>query len=360
MILLSSSNHAYFLELALREAQKRRGFCAPNPAVGAIVVKDNQVLATGYHFAAGYPHAEVEALKHLDLEQTQGATLYVTLEPCSHYGRTPPCTHLLIEKKINAVYYGYKDPNPMVSGRGAAQLQAAGMICQHIPSPQIDEFYQSYHDWIQYQLPRVTAKLAMSLNGKIAGKNGERITLTGEALQRYTHQWRKQSDAILTTCKTILYDNPQLNIRLNDSCYQKPIYILDRYLTLPSTAQIFDTAEKLTVFYQKEINTFPDYYRQKKVRCVAVEQEDSKLNLQQILKIIGQDGVHDLWLEAGGQCFQSLLLQGLLYRAIIYIAPRWLDDTMQSAFNTGLDLTQFGSIHWEGVGEDVVGLFTKK
>ncbi|MGB6976420.1 MAG: bifunctional diaminohydroxyphosphoribosylaminopyrimidine deaminase/5-amino-6-(5-phosphoribosylamino)uracil reductase RibD, partial [Gammaproteobacteria bacterium] len=239
----------YLLE-ALELAELRRGFCAPNPAVGAVVVKQGRVLATGYHKASGQPHAEAEALGSLG-DEARGATLYVTLEPCCHLGKkTPPCTELLIARGIREVYYGFTDPNPQVAGLGAQALQAAGIPCKHVPLASIDEFYQSYAHWWQTRQPWLTAKLALSLDGKIAGAKGKRMNITGAELQQYTHTLRHQADALLTTARTILNDDPQMNVRLGDKVIAKPLYIIDRELYLPLTARIWQTAKTICILHK--------------------------------------------------------------------------------------------------------------
>jgi diaminohydroxyphosphoribosylaminopyrimidine deaminase/5-amino-6-(5-phosphoribosylamino)uracil reductase len=348
-------HHNYLLQ-ALDLAKLRQGFCAPNPTVGAVVVKDGQVIAQGYHWAAGHPHAEAAALAQLDPSQCQGATLYLTLEPCCHYGRTPPCSLLLIQRGIKAVYYGFKDPNPIVAGKGREHLLQNGISCEQIPLAEIDAFYQSYFFWTQNRLPWVTAKIALSLDGKIAGTHGKPAAITGVELQKYTHQWRKRSDAILTTAKTIRQDNPQLNIRLEDETYAKPLYILDRCLTLPLQSQILHTTHSITAFHAADA----DVDRKKDlesagIRCISLTQEYDKLSLVEALQHIGKDGVHDLWVEAGGRCFQSLLQEKLLHRALVYIGFKWLGQDAQPAFIEAVDLLdKVQQTRWQIFGQDVV------
>jgi len=200
----------FYLEQALQMAQLRRGFCAPNPSVGAVIVSGETIISRGHHVAAGHPHAEVDALKKLPTVP-KDARMFVTLEPCCHYGKTPPCTNAIIEAGIKEVIYAFRDPNPIVAGKGELVLQEAGIDCRQVSHPEIDRFYQSYAYWQANKKPWVTAKLAMTLNGKIAKEKGEPIAITSPALQEVTHQLRKQADGILTTVKTILADDPQLN-----------------------------------------------------------------------------------------------------------------------------------------------------
>jgi diaminohydroxyphosphoribosylaminopyrimidine deaminase / 5-amino-6-(5-phosphoribosylamino)uracil reductase len=321
--------HEIYLKHALKLAQIRRGFCAPNPSVGAVVVKDDEIIAEGYHWGSGHPHAEVEALNKIN-DELKDATLYVTLEPCCHTKKkTPPCTELIIARGIKKVVYGFRDPNPQVSGLGEKKLNEMGINCLYINSPEINEFYQSYQFWWQTGRPFVTAKLAMSLDGKIAGANGQRINITGRAAQLFTHQQRKKSDAILTTAKTIVCDDPVLNVRLPEGEYRKPIYVLDKNSIIPSNAKIFQSAERVTVI--------------------------NKTDLNEILKEIGRDGIHDLWIEAGGKCFSAFLQAGLIQRAFIYVAPKWLGEKAQTAFDLDTDIfANAKKYQWQSLEQDAV------
>ncbi len=348
-----------FLRQALALAEIRRGFCAPNPAVGAVVVKNQQILATGYHYASGHPHAEAEALQKLD-ESAKGSTLYVTLEPCCpHLKKTPPCTDLLISRGISTVVYGFRDPNPEVAGRGEQLLREAGIECRHERLADIDEFYESYVYWQKTKQPFTTAKLALSLDGKIAGPQGQRVSITGLAAQHFTHQQRKRADAILTTAKTIYHDNPLLNVRLGEEQHAKTLYIIDRHLTTSLEAHIFSTAHSLIFFHEESAQNI-DHFTERGARCISVTKDERGLNLREILKLIGKDGVHDLWVEAGGQLFLALAELNLLHCAYMYLAPKWLGPSAQSAFNDSLNLFTTGSCTWEILGEDVVCKITQR
>lgn len=352
--MLNINSDLIYLTQALNLAKIRRGFCSPNPSVGAIITLENKVLATGYHLACGEPHAEVDALKKLAMK-AQDATIYVTLEPCCHWGKTPPCTDALIQAGIKRVVYGYNDPDPEVSSKGILALQAKGIVCEHLPLPEITAFYASYQHWHEKKQPFITAKIAFTLDGKIAGKSGERIQITGKALQEFTHVFRKTTDAILTTTKTILHDDPQLNARLTEETIAKPIYILDSELNLQQTATIFKTAKSLIVFHAENASLKRQQQLTKLgVRCIPIDKNAQGLDLKKAIHRIGQDGIHDLWIEAGGKCFAAFVAQNLLQRAFMYVAPRWLGDG-QAAFGEdfSLDLGKC-EIHWEQFGKDAL------
>nr|WNN92425.1 bifunctional diaminohydroxyphosphoribosylaminopyrimidine deaminase/5-amino-6-(5-phosphoribosylamino)uracil reductase [uncultured Rickettsiella sp.] len=324
-----------YLETALSLAEIRKGFCAPNPCVGALLVKNDQIIARGYHQASGFSHAEVDAISKVDPSHALGAVLYVTLQPCCHIAKkTPPCTDLIIKSGIIKVVYGFRDPNPAVNGHTDKILQDAGIECIHYPLTLIDNFYASYDYWWKHKKPFTTAKLAISLDGKIAGKNGKKIQLTGNTAQQFTHQQRKHTDAILTTARTIIVDNPLLNCRIDDVTYKKPLYIIDAHLSIPISAQAFNSAEKITIFHNTEISKKErDRLQKHVIRFIPIKSDNNGLDLLEILKQIGQDGIIDLWIEAGGKSFQSFVQNSLLQHAFIYVAPQWLGENTQLAFN---------------------------
>ncbi len=346
----------YFLKLALKQAKINKGFCYPNPSVGALLVDKNKfILAEGYHHGPGLAHAEIEVLKQVECKISSDSTLYVTLEPCCHWGRTPPCVEAIIKSGVKRVVYAYKDPNPIVAGKGAEILQTAGIQCDHIELKLINEFYRSYNHWHKTKQPFVTAKIALSLNAAIADADGNPIQITGKELSKFTHHCRKFADAILTTADTIIHDDPKLNARINKTVWAKPIYILDRSLRIPLTAQIFTTAKSITVFHGKNISIpIREQLIRKGARCIELELTSHGLNLHQAITLIGQDNIHDLWVEAGGKCFSSFVHDKLLQQAYIYISLRWLKHG-KIAFPNGIELSELSQdIKWRQFGNDVL------
>ena len=343
---------SHYLLKALELAKIRKGFCAPNPSVGAVIIKDKEIIGRGWHETCGADHAEVMAFKSLS-EEARGATLYVTLMPCCHEGRTPPCTDKIIAQKIKRVVFGFKDPNPKVASKSQQILQQANIEVVFLPLPNIDRFYQSYAFWWQHQRPFVTAKLAMSLNGKITGKEGVPVKITGKEAEMFTHKMRQQSDAILTTVKTILNDDPSLNVRLNNETIAKPVYVLDSQLELSFTAKLFTTAKNITLFYANGENEKIKALEEKQVRCIKVNEVNNNLNLTEVLNLIGQDGMQDVWVEAGGRVFAALHKADLVQRSYIYVAPCCLDEEGYSAFMGDMHwLNQAKAVKWWPLGKD--------
>lgn len=342
-----------WLRHALKLAEQGRGFCAPNPAVGAVIVGDGKLLASGVHQGPGAAHAEIVALQEISSIPVD-ATLYVTLEPCCHWGKTPPCTDAIIQRGIKRVVYGLQDPDLRVLGKGAAALTAAAVACEYLPLPEIKTFYQSYSYWQVNRLPYVTAKLALSFDGKIAGLDGKPIQITGPMISQLTHRWRRHCDAMLTTCKTICCDNPQLNVRDKGEVLAKPLYILDRRLDIPSSARVWQTAKTVTLFYQNDYPVNRDRVERLGARCVPVPAVESGLSLSAVFAEIGSDGIHELGIEAGGVLMTTLLTEQLLQQATFYFAPKWLGKG-QAAFteNFSLPLTG-GQVRWLQYGDDAL------
>ncbi len=344
-----------YLNVALKLALQRQGFCAPNPAVGAVVVKQDIILATGVHWATGHPHAEVDALKKIAPEQARGATLYVTLEPCCIWERTPPCTTLLIEYGIARVVYGMQDPNPKVAGKGIAMLQAAGIACECVRSLAIAGLYRSYVRWRQMQLPWVTAKLALSSDLKIAGVGGARVQMSSARLAVYTQQQRLRHDAILTTVRTVMQDDPQFNVRFIHATLTKPIYVLDTQLQFPVSARLCASAASLTLLHSDEVDVARrEVWQSRGVKCVAIPMLGDELDWHAVLSYIAHNGYHRLWVEAGNRCFTSLATSGYLQQAILYIAPLILGQTAYSGIDAWAQTLGAQRLVWQAVGKELV------
>ena len=350
---MSTEYKVALMQRALQQAKQARGMTAPNPAVGAVLVRDGKVISEGYHHAAGQAHAEVEALKNTE-EDLGDAALYVTLEPCCHQGKTPPCTDLIIEKKVSAVYFATLDPNPKVAGKGMQTLLDAGVKCEHKPLKDIDDFYKSYCYWQKTGMPWVNLKIALSSDRKVAGINKEPVAITGVEANHFTHQMRKQADAILTTVETVINDDPNLNVRLADVS-KKTVYVLDRNLRLPCDAKIFTTAEKIIVLHAKSAD-------QKKhetlvargVHCIELGCENQKLNLREALEAIGKNGCHELWVEVGPICFESFIELGLANTVYVCCSNKKLGPDAYGLKHFKYSPTQHADISWHMMKDDHV------
>lgn len=321
-----------FMHRALELAALGRYTTSPNPNVGAVVVKDGQMIGEGYHRQAGGPHAEVFALKQAG-ELAQGATCYVTLEPCSHYGRTPPCALALIAAGVQRVVVAMLDPNPLVAGSGVKILQDAGIVVETgLLQAEAIALNPGFLYKMQYQRPFVRLKLAASVDGAIALANGQSKWLTGAAAREDVQLLRAQSCAILSTAQTVLADDALLNVRsaaitpLENGQLRQPLrVILDSRGRLTGTEPIFTTGGDILLIHQTglqlpEINTSAS-----KVEHVALPLNNKqRFDLEAILKLLASKAINLLWVEAGGQLSSQFWNDGLIDELVLYQAPMLL------------------------------------
>jgi diaminohydroxyphosphoribosylaminopyrimidine deaminase / 5-amino-6-(5-phosphoribosylamino)uracil reductase len=345
--------------IALELARSQQGFCAPNPSVGAIIVQSGQVIASGCHHGPGTPHAEVEAIRLLDTgRDLSDAQLYVTLEPCCHTGRTPPCTDLIIKSGIGEVIIAHQDPNPLVKGQGMQQLEATGIVCHYCPIPEISTFYRAYDYWWETHLPWVTLKLAISANGKIALASKRPAAITGQACQHLTHQQRREHDILFTTAETVLNDNPQFNVRLPGETITKPIAILDRRLRLTAQEKIFSSAETIILFYSACYENLKKLaqLRGQGVTCIAVTEGAAGLDLAAVLSYLGENGYHQCWVEVGADCFRAFIASQYVNACLLYLSNKYLPDDAYG-LNRFAYTDHNWQLAWEQMGDDAVLLF---
>lgn len=318
----------YYMNLALTEAEKGRGSTSPNPIVGACVVKNNKLVSTGHHKKFGAPHAEVEAIRKAGL-RAKNSTLYVTLEPCSTFGKTPPCTDLIKASKIKRIVIAAMDPNPSHSGRAVQILKKAGVkvetgILNNLAVKQ----NQSFFKWVRKKVPFVTLKMAQSLDGKIALKTGESRWITGAKARNWVHQLRACSDAVLVGKNTVMIDDPRLTVRGRFGRQPWRI-ILDTKAEIPPTLRIFDQKGPVLVvcakkFLRKAIKKF-QYVN---VSLLGVERKKNGLNLHQLLKKLGEMGIASLLVEGGGEIAWSFLDEGLVDQVKWVVAPKLIGGRM--------------------------------
>lgn len=344
--------HEQFLLAALEQAKLGQGQCAPNPSVGAVAVQNSKIIAQAYHNGAGSFHAERLLLAQLP-PKLLGLSVYITLEPCNHWGRTPPCVDALIDYGVDSVYFAYFDPNPMVSKKNSsALLRNEGINVAYVPVKAIDDFYASYSHWIKTGNPRVTVKMAQSLDGKIGVAKGNRVLLSNELCAEFTHKQRASSDVILTTAKTILADNPKMNVRLNGSEQSKPIAILDSNLILDNNSLIFSTASVCHIYYKEHLKPPLDQLPHCSYHPVTCT--ENFLDLKQVINHLGQLGYHDAWVEAGGGLFSSLHQKQLVDRTYLYLVPKILGEQMLSAYQEETLFTRKHQVSWQVMGDNMI------
>lgn len=317
---MTPDDHRY-LRRALALARRAQGRTAPNPMVGAVVVRDGVVVGEGFHPKAGDPHAEVFALRAAGV-QAQGATAYVSLEPCSHFGRTPPCADALIRAGVRRVVFASLDPNPLVAGRGAEKLRAAGITVDYgALTEQEQRLNEAYRHWIVTRQPFVTIKLAATLDGKIATCTGESKWITGVAARRDVHRLRSIHDAILTTATTVAADDPALTARIPGGRDPRRV-VVDTHAVSAPTAQVFAPAERapiLATAVTAKARLAP--FRARGVEVLTLPLLGEHIDLAALLTALGARDVVSLMVEAGGAFAAALFAARLVHKVRWYVAP---------------------------------------
>jgi len=313
-----------FMARALRLARKGMGRTEPNPMVGSVVVRRGNVVGQGYHRAVGKPHAEVEAIKSAG-RKARNADLFVTLEPCNHYGRTPPCTQAIREAGIKRVFYGMADPNPDVTGGGAAALRAAGL---EVVGPVLEErcrrLNEVYLTNVTLHRPFVFLKLALSLDGRIATRAGQSRWITSEASRRRVHKLRDRVSAIMVGIGTVLADNPSLTTRLPGRQGRDPIrVVVDSALKTPENAALFNplSAAKVIIGCRKGAPAAERARLEKKGALVIPTSGSTRVDLKHLLSRLYGFGITSILLEGGAELAWSALEAGVVDRCLFFYAP---------------------------------------
>lgn len=344
-----------YMQLALDLAASAKGNTNPNPLVGAVIVKDDVIIGTGLHRKAGEPHAEVHAFRMAG-EEAEGATLYVTLEPCSHFGKTPPCANLVKESKVARVVVAMQDPNPSVAGRGIQLLRDAGIEVEvGVLEQQARKVNERFIHNMLTQRPFVVSKFAMTLDGKIAAHNGHSQWITSEAARADVHELRHEVDGILVGVNTVLKDNPKLTTRLENRNGRNPVrVVLDSALQTPLEVHIANTTEARTIIVtsfdapEEKANAL----EKQGVVILRVSKTDKGLDLDAALKVLYSFGITHLLVEGGGAVNASFLRSGFIDQYIVYIAPKVLGGAHSIPPFTGEDVDSIdlaAQLHFEEV-----------
>lgn len=319
-------DHRTFMARALELAAQAKGRTSPNPMVGALVVKDGRVLAAGYHQKAGTPHAEVIALEQAG-PAARGATLYVTLEPCSHFGRTPPCVNKIIAAGIKEVVVAMVDPNPQVNGRGIKMLREAGIkVTVGVLQKEAEKLNEAFIKYITTRRPFVALKWAMTLDGKIATVTGDAKWISNSVSRAYVHRLRDEYDAILVGINTVLRDNPSLTTRLAGKKGKDPLrIILDSSLRVPLDANVVNLespAPTIICCAAKADKEKISRLEEKGVIIWQLPGSAGRLDLNSLLDRLGEREVTSLLVEGGGTVIESFLRQRLTDKLYCFIAPK--------------------------------------
>ena len=327
---------AQFMHMALKEAAKGTGFTSPNPMVGAVVVKNHEVVGKGCHEYAGGPHAEVNAINNAG-DAAKGATLYVTLEPCNHTGRTPPCTEKILASGIKKVVVAANDPNPDVIGGGNAYLRTKGVtVVQGVCEKEANRLNEVFNKYIKTKLPFVVLKCAATLDGQIATNTGDAKWISNAHSRQYVHQLRHTYDAIMVGMGTVRADNPRLTTRLpegiNGKKAKNPLrVILDSRLSIPEEATVLRIdADSGTVLVtgglpdDKVILTKKDRLEKQGVKIISAPLKDNRVDLTALMVTLGQMGVTSLLIEGGSRVHAAALSAGIADKVVFFYAPKLL------------------------------------
>jgi diaminohydroxyphosphoribosylaminopyrimidine deaminase/5-amino-6-(5-phosphoribosylamino)uracil reductase len=323
---MAATNDSTWMHRAIRLAERGRGLASPNPPVGAVVVRDGAAIAQGFHRGPGTAHAEIEAIEAAG-EATRGATLYLTLEPCTHQGRTPPCAPEVIAAGFGRVVIGTTDPNPVVDGRGVAELRRAGIdVSIGVLNAESDRLIQSFSKFIRTKRPFVTAKIAVSLDGRAAAADGSSQWITGPTARRDSHRMRAGADAVLVGVGTVLHDDPQLTVRLRGFRGRQPLrVVLDSACRTPPGAAILgEGGSTLIVTTDKATQEAEELLRAGDVDVVRVAARDGRVDLNAVLELLGRRGVTDLLIEGGPTVIGDVVDRWLADRYVFYVAPKLL------------------------------------
>lgn len=312
-----------FMKIALQLAKNGWGNTSPNPMVGAVIVKNDEIIGQGWHEEYGKPHAERNALAACTANP-QDATMYVTLEPCCHHGKQPPCVDAIIGAGIKRVVIGSTDPNPLVSGKGIRILKEHGIeVTQDVLKAECDSLNEIFFHFIKSKTPFVTMKYAMTMDGKIATITGKSKWITGETARLHVHKQRHRHKAIMVGVGTVLADDPLLTCRIDSG--RNPIRIIcDSKLRTPLSAQVVTTARQFPTIIATTCNEQAKWvpYEEQGCQILAVDALNQHVNLQQLMKLLGQMQIDSILLEGGGTLNWSALESGIVQKLHTYIAPK--------------------------------------
>ncbi len=312
-----------YMQLALELAKKGAGWVNPNPMVGAVIVKNGEIIGQGWHERYGELHAERNALKSCKVSP-EGAAMYVTLEPCCHHGKTPPCTDAIIENKLSRVVIASGDPNPLVAGKGAEILRSHGIqVEEGLLREEADKLNEVFLHYIKTKTPFVVMKYAMTMDGKIAAYTGKSQWITGEAARHRVQEDRHRYAAIMCGLGTVLADNPQLTCRLPEG--KNPLRIVcDTQLRIPLTCRIAETAKEVPTLLATccKDPERQELYRNAGFRLAVLEEKDGHPDLKALMGYLGKEGIDSVLLEGGAAMNWSALQQGIVNKVQTYIAPK--------------------------------------
>lgn len=355
------------MQIALHLARKGTGRVSPNPRVGCVVVKNGQIIASGYHPFWGGPHAEQMALSKLTPKETEGACLFVTLEPCDHVGKTPPCTEAILRAGIRRVVIGTQDPNPLVNGKGIRRLQQAGIQVEvGVLENECQSLIEAYTKWIQTKKPFVTLKIAQTLDGKVALSNGLSQWITSQKARAWTHQLRKEHDAILVGIGTVIRDNPELTLRTPQGKriprFRIKRIVLDSRLRIPEHAKLLsheDPENTVVVVTPKASQKKIQRLQKRGIQIWTIEANgEGKIHVQSLLSFMGEQRICSVLVEGGPRIWSAFLRSGEVDRMMVIIAPKIFGDGLSPFSQLSIERPEYAwkweSFQWRKLGNELL------
>jgi len=351
-------DHQYYMGLAMRQALRAEGITSPNPLVGALVVKNGKVIARGFHKKAGLPHAEIVALS-LSGRRVEGATLYVTLEPCVHFGRTPPCTDMIIKSGIKEMIVGMLDPNPLNNGRGVEVLRKHGIeVRVGFLEERLRRMNESFIKYITRKIPFVTVKVGQSLDGKIATCRGFSQWITSDKAREYVHRIREKFDAIMVGVNTVLRDNPRLQPVSQSKALTK--IIVDSNLSISCQAAVFKNPPVIiaTLPAAPGQETSNRNILSQKAQILEIREKEGQVNLRKMMKKLARLQITNILVEGGGTLIGSLFDEGLVDKVMFFISPKIIGgkDAISSVMGKGVihpdKAFRLKDVRLRSIGED--------
>jgi diaminohydroxyphosphoribosylaminopyrimidine deaminase/5-amino-6-(5-phosphoribosylamino)uracil reductase len=349
------------MEKAIELAKKGIGKVNPNPLVGAVIVKNGEIIGEGYHECYGEAHAERNAVKNA-VKSVEGSTIYVTLEPCAHYGKTPPCVDLIIEKKFKKVVIGMLDPNEKVSGKSIEKLKKHGIeVSVGVKEEECKKMNEIFMKYITSKIPFVVLKSGMSLDGKIATYSGESKWITSKESREDAQNLRNRLNSIMVGVNTVIADDPELTCRVNNE--KKLIRIVvDTNLRIPLDSKIVKNTDKLTIIATtlKANEDKKQNLRDLGVKVIEVSEKNNKVNLKELIEKLGQEGIDSILIEGGGTLNFSSLEENIVDKVIFYIAPKILGGENSKSCIAGIGFAELNQavnlkdMSYRKIGEDLV------
>jgi len=333
-------DHVYYMNMARQFALKAKGQTSPNPLVGAVIVKNGKVLATGFHHRCGSDHAEVDALKKIK-DNIKGSTLYVTLEPCGHHGKTPPCTEAIIKSGIKHVVIGTPDPNPVNNGKSIRQLNNHGIkTTVGILQDDLQKMNESFFKFIRHKMPFVVIKCAQSLDGKVATATGSSKWITSQKARDLSHRLRDDFDAILVGINTVVKDNPYLNGSQEEKKLKK--IILDPQLRISLKANLFKKTDFKNIFVittSKAKHQKVFQLQKKGVNVISCSMTAGSLDLEWLFRQLALKEITSILVEGGSRTAGKILKAGLVDKMWIFMAPKIIGDQKALSACDGLGIS---------------------